>query len=112
MDFPLSGDFWAAMTGSYLRSSRTAPAMPTELDLASIRLVYEFIAGQTMCERCGKPLGRELLLEAWAATVPSSWQVQVITQCSSWRRHRHTAVVTEVRGALRLGSLSSRRTAE
>lgn len=105
MEFQFPDDFWAALSGPSVPLYRDVPALATELDLSLIRLMYESIAGQTMCARCGEALGRGLHLEAWSGA--ATWQVRVITHCSSWRRHRHTAVVTEVSGGLRLGPLMS-----
>ena len=104
MEFLLPGAFWAALTGSYVRLYREMPASASELDLSLIGLVYEFIAGESTCARCGDPLGRGLHFEVWSRTATSAWQVLVTTRCSSWRRHRHTAVVGEASGGLRFGS--------
>jgi hypothetical protein len=107
----LAGHLWAALIGSYVPAYRDVPATASELDLLLIQLVYGFVASRTTCARCGDPLGRALHIEAWPGTATSPWQVLVATQCSSWRRHRLTAVVTEVSGCLRLGSFASARRA-
>jgi hypothetical protein len=105
MEFLLPGDFWAALTGFYSPLNRDARTTASELDLSLIRLTYEFIAGQTACARCAHPLGRRVQVQAWPGTARSSWQVRVSVHCGNWRGHRHTAIVTEVSGSLRFGSL-------
>ena len=67
---------------------------PTALDLSLVEVVYEVLAMETRCSRCGAPLGRRLRVLAWPTILRSvQWRVGVRTRCRGWRRHRHTAAV-------------------
>jgi hypothetical protein len=112
MEWLLSGVYWAAITGSYTSAdprSTTPTTSPTDLDLWLIRLVYEVAAGHANCARCGAPLGRRLHLATRYAGRSPAWHVLVATRCRGWRRHRHTALVTEASNNLELGLLRPNR---
>jgi hypothetical protein len=100
--------YWTALTGSY-----TAPdsrrcmitTAPTDLDLRIIRLTYEVAAAESSSAKCGAAIGRRLRLATRCAAPSPTWRVLVTTRCRGWRRHRHTAVVTEASDNLQLGPL-------
>ena len=108
MEWLLTSALWGAFTGW---NPSPAPALtpstpfPTELDLLLITLVYELAAGEATCAACAAPLGRRPRLATRRTGVTPARQVVVATRCRGWRRHRHTAVVTEASGDLRLGPL-------
>jgi hypothetical protein len=60
-----------------------------------LRLAYEDMAAELSCGKCGAPLGRELRFVPPSNADPPSWRMLAVTRCSGWRRHRHTADVTE-----------------
>jgi hypothetical protein len=109
--------FWAAPPGAY-RGSRWAGtgllsppadagwrAEPSTVDLDLIRSLYEVLAGDATCARCGAPLGRRLRVVSRPAGEPPRWATSVVTRCRGWRRHRHTADVIEESKDLRFGPL-------
>jgi hypothetical protein len=84
---------------------------PTGADLWISAQAYEFVAARSRCDKCGAGLGRKLDLavlpegsERSAASDPA-WLIAVGTRCRGWRRHRHSAMVSEWRGGLRFGVL-------
>jgi len=79
---------------------------PTALDRSLVEAVYEVLAEETRCSRCGAPLGRRLRVQAWPTILRSvQWRVAVHTRCRGWRRHRHTAAVGRSSDDLVLGPL-------
>ncbi len=113
MEWLLTSALWGAFTGWHtsLDPTLTPPTpFPTELDLSLITLVYEVAAGEANCPTCDAPLGRRPQLATRRAGQTPAWPVVVTTRCRGWRRHRHTAVVTETSGDLRLGPLRPNRT--
>jgi len=80
-----------------------ARAEPTADDLSLIRLMYEIVAAESRCGRCGAPLGRRLRCVLSSADRAPSWRVSVVTRCSGWRRHRHVADVAEASRDLSFG---------
>jgi hypothetical protein len=117
---------WRYTTGSPL-----SPDGPTEGDLWIAEQAYEFVAARSLCDKCGAELGRKLdlavLPEGTGLPVPSgqpdqsdqsdqsiqsepsepTWLIAVGARCRGWRRHRHSAVVSEWHGGLRFGALRS-----
>lgn len=73
---------------------------PAPADLWLIRTAYEFTADRTRCDRCRHRLGRDLQV-----VIGGRSRVVVVTRCRGWRRHRHSAVVTDARGDLHLERL-------
>jgi hypothetical protein len=78
---------------------------PSAVDRWLITLVYDFVAAEAACSRCGAPLGRGLRV------VPSPthglrplWRVSVVTRCRGWRRHGHIANVARRSDDVELGS--------
>ena len=70
--------------------------MPTEHDLTLIEVAYEVLAARSFCTRCGAPLGRGLSLYPGSSdSGDTGWRLVVATRCRGWRRHAHTAVVTD-----------------
>jgi len=79
-------------------------AQPTAVDLAVIRILYEFMASETTCSRCRSPLRPAVLLIPDPYAIPTSWSISVTTRCAGWRRHLHTATAFEANQDLLLGS--------
>jgi hypothetical protein len=76
--------------------------VPTETDLWVTARTYEFAAVRSTCGKCGAELGGKLSV----AVVPgTTWLIAVNARCRGWRRHRHTALVSEWHGGLRFGEL-------
>lgn len=75
-------------------------AEPGRDDLWLAQIMYEFVAGRTRCAKCGAALGRGI-----HPMIGTPWRIVVVTRCSGWRRHRHTAVVTEASDGLNFGRL-------
>ena len=86
------------------RSTRWGSEEPAPIDVSLLLVVYEVLAADTRCSRCGAPLGRRLRVEVWPTILRSvQWRVAVRTRCVGWRRHRHTAAVGRSSGDLVLG---------
>jgi hypothetical protein len=113
--------YWSAVGGSPTPWSwshdQAVPAAPetfgqradlTAVDAVLIQLAYEVIAAESSCARCGAPLGRRLRVVPSAADHPTR-TASIVTRCSGWRRHRHTAAVDEASNDLLLGSLHAGR---
>jgi hypothetical protein len=83
-------------------SSEAARPMPHELDL--IELLGGLVAKESSCSRCGAPLGRFVQIRPPSAIPKDSWTLRVLTCCQGWRRHKHSATVTECAGDLIFGS--------
>jgi hypothetical protein len=99
--------FWqweetALYSSSDLLSGETAG--PSAAELLVIKLTYETVAGQSCCGKCGASFGRPLRLST-GRTVFSHWRVVVSTRCRGWKRHRHSALVTDTSKDLLLGAL-------
>jgi hypothetical protein len=75
------------------------------IEMWLVRLAYEDMAAQVSCKKCGAPLGRELRLVPPDDYDPPWWCLLVVTRCSGWRRHRHSAGVTEASKNLLFGPL-------
>jgi hypothetical protein len=75
------------------------------LDLWLVHLVYEFVAAESKCLRCGAALGRRVRVVRSAATHSPVWTVSVVARCGGWRRHRHVATVGDGSDGLMLGPL-------
>jgi len=82
---------------------------PSEDDLWLIGLVYETVAAETRCARCGATMRRTVRVTPALASCAGTWGVVVTARCGGWRRHRHVADVTEASSDLVLGRF---RTAE
>ena len=78
-------------------------ARPSAVDLTLIKLVYEFMAADVPCSKCAASLGRKVELTPDTSGAVESWSITVITRCSGWRRHQHTATVSESHQELILG---------
>jgi hypothetical protein len=76
-----------------------------DTDLRLVRIVYDFLAAETLCDSCAFPLGRSLSVTVSGGEPSPGWRISVVTRCRGWRRHRHTAIVTESLGHLRLEPL-------
>ncbi|MGA3217225.1 MAG: hypothetical protein ABSD97_16230 [Acidimicrobiales bacterium] len=79
---------------------------PTSLDLWLIECIYEAIATESTCGKCGAPL--RLRLHVMPALVDRPllhWHVSVVTRCAGRRRHRHLANVVEGSKSLLFGPL-------
>lgn len=81
-------------------------AQPTAGDIWLIRLTYAVMATESSCAKCGAPLGRGLHVAQVMSHAPSEWCVSVETRCRGWRRHHHSAKVTEASDDLLLGPFS------
>ena len=80
--------------------------LPTEVDLWLIRCIYEVIAAETTCRKCGSLLGLRLHVMAPLVDRPLlHWRVSVVTRCAGWRHHRHVADVVEGSKSLLFGPL-------
>ncbi len=67
---------------------------PTSTDLWLLGVVYEFVAAETSCSKCGSPLGRRLRVDYWPTLLRAlQWRVAVRTRCRGLRRHTHVAPV-------------------
>ena len=78
---------------------------PSAVDRWLIKFVYEFIAAEASCSRCGAPLGRGLrVVSSPAVGHPPLWRVSVVTRCRRWRRHGHIANVARPSDDVVLGS--------
>jgi hypothetical protein len=107
MEWLLATMYWTALGGDHTSQDPRCAMIttgPTDLDLRLIRLTYEVAAAESRCAKCGTPIGRRLRLTTQYGGQPPTWTVIVATRCRGWRRHRHTAVVTEASNSLRLGS--------
>ncbi len=79
---------------------------PTALDLWLIHCVYEVIATETTCRKCGSLLSLRLHVMPPLVDLPLlHWRVSVVTRCAGWRRHRHAADVVEGSKSLLFGPL-------
>ena len=76
----------------------------TDHDPDIVRLVYEVLAEQSACGRCGAPLRRVVSIRVVIAP-PVILGVAVTARCRSWARHRHVAMATHQRGGLRFEEL-------
>jgi hypothetical protein len=95
-------------------AGRREDGQPTPLDLWLIECVYEVMAAETTCRRCGAVLSLHLQLLSPLVDRPvSPWRVFVVTRCAGWRHHRHVASVVKGSRSLHFGPLcpSSRRAA-
>jgi hypothetical protein len=79
-------------------------ARPTSYELDVIELLGGLVAKESRCSRCGAPLGRFVQLRPVTAIPQDSWTLGVLTCCQGWRRHKHTASVTESGGDMIFGS--------
>jgi hypothetical protein len=78
---------------------------PSAVERWLIRLVFEFVAAEAACSRCGAPLGRGLrLVTSPTRGLPRLWRVSVVTRCRGWRRHGHVADVARRSDDVVLGS--------
>jgi hypothetical protein len=68
---------------------------PSTGDLWVIQALCELVAGESLCTRCGSPLGRQVVLVSAADGLGTGWSVRVATRCSGWRRHNKRATVVE-----------------
>ncbi|MEY9928864.1 hypothetical protein ABH926_003503 [Catenulispora sp. GP43] len=68
----------------------------------------EFMAARTLCERCGARLGRKVSVAPRlqdAGGIGMGPGIAVGARCRGWRRHPHTALVSQGRDGLRFGTL-------
>ncbi|MGP3961951.1 hypothetical protein ACTWPT_38790 [Nonomuraea sp. 3N208] len=63
-----------------------------------IEILYETVAAETRCTRCGAPLDRPRLRAG-------AWPVRVATRCRGSARHRHRAAVSRTPDGLRTDPL-------
>ena len=94
--------YWMAQADWHGQFREQSWARPSVEDLVVIELLTSVAANETPCEGCGRPLGRDLHLVPGVDT--RTWVLIARTRCRGWRRHRHTATVTEVQGDLIMGS--------
>jgi hypothetical protein len=91
-----------------VRSSRAGfwgTEQPSALDRWLIKLVYEVVAAEAACSRCGAPLGRGLrVVPSPALGTPPMWRLSVVTRCRGWRRHGYIANVGRPSDDVVLGS--------
>ncbi len=82
-------------TGGYFSETTEWGAdQPTLVDLWLLRIVYEFVAAETSCSKCGSAIGRRLRVDYWPTLLgPLRWRVAVRTRCRGRRRHAHIATV-------------------
>ncbi len=73
------------------------------IEMWLVRLAYEDMAAKSSCKKCGAPLGRELRFVPPDEYDPPWWRLLVVTRCSGWRRHRHSAGVAEASKDLLFG---------
>ena len=99
--------FYGSTRSKTERYAETTPTA-TETDMWITRQAYEFAAANETCEKCGAGFSRRLSL----ATVydpheryEAPWRIGVVARCRGWRRHRHSALVTEARDGLRFEPL-------
>jgi len=81
---------------------------PDVVDRWLIRVIYETVAAESSCYRCGAPLGAGLRVAVWSTGTASGWDVRVLTRCRGWRRHRYSALVRELPGGLHIGAFIPR----
>jgi hypothetical protein len=99
----------APSSQNYDRELRTVRTLATNrlplsaVEMWLLRLAYVAMAAELSCGKCGAPLDRELRFVPPSDADPPSWRTLVVTRCSGWRRHRHTADVTESSKDLLLG---------
>lgn len=79
------------------RGHRYEPPGPADAWL--IEIVYETLAAETRCRRCGAPLEHPHLRA-------DAWPVRVTTRCRGMARHRHRADVIRDPGGLRINPLT------
>ncbi|GAA2024613.1 hypothetical protein GCM10009839_23060 [Catenulispora yoronensis] len=104
---------YCAMFYGSSRSTKTelnpgGESAPTEIDLWLTRQTYEFATAHDTCTKCGAGFRRKVSLAAVFDVRDESvapWRIGVDTRCRGWRRHRHSASVTESRGGLRFEPL-------
>lgn len=108
MHWLLTGAFWPYFPDPRLLPGSVPPAaghretnLP-ETDLRLVRIVYDFVAAEQLCDKCASPLGRCLSFTVAEGGTGPGWRILVVTRCRGWLRHRHTAIVTESLGHLRL----------
>jgi hypothetical protein len=99
--------FWqweeaALYSSSDLLNGETA--RPSAIELLVIKLIYEVIASQSRCGKCGASLNRPFRLIC-DRTPLTHWRILVATRCSGWKRHRHSTLVTDTSKDLLLGTL-------
>jgi ribosomal protein L37AE/L43A len=81
---------------SGIERNRYEPPDPAEKWL--IEIVYETVAAETRCTRCGTPLDRPRVRAG-------IWPVRVSTRCRGGARHRHRANVLRTSDGLSLAPL-------
>ena len=83
---------------------------PTSADVWLLGVVYEFVAVETTCSRCGAPLSRRMRVDYWPTVLGVLvWRVVVRTRCGGRRRHAHMATVGRSSNGLVLSPLRSSR---
>jgi hypothetical protein len=70
-------------------------ARPTIDDVRLIECLSAFVAASSRCTACGRPLSGRLELLPGVHPDASTWAMVAVTRCRGWRRHRHSAAVTE-----------------
>ncbi|WP_405433831.1 hypothetical protein [Micromonospora sp. NBC_00617] len=110
---------WLALGSSFAPATCSHEAVPasrtlfgrrpelTALDLSLIQLIYEVVAADSKCIRCGAPLSRQLHVAKSAADYCQSWTVSVLARCSGWRRHQYVATVDDGSNGFVLGPFHS-----
>lgn len=91
-----------------LRSTRAGfwgSEQPSAVDVWLIKLVYDFVAAEAACSRCGARLGHRLrVVPSPTHGLPPRWRVSVVTRCRGWRRHGYIANVARPSHDVVLGS--------
>ncbi len=92
---PCSGGRWLSQTTEW------GTEQPTAADLWLLDGIYQFVAAETGCSRCGSPLGRRLRVDCWPTLLRTlRWRVLVRTRCRGRRRHAHVARVGQCSNGL------------
>ncbi|RVX46053.1 hypothetical protein EDD27_8896 [Nonomuraea polychroma] len=101
--FFLPWTFTAYLTGTFdqtgwqgIERNRYEPPGPADKWL--IEIVYEMVAAETRCKRCGAPLDSPRLRAG-------AWPVRVTTRCRGSARHRHRADVSRTQDGLHTNPL-------
>ncbi len=110
MEWLLPGGFGPEYTPADIARAASQARLdgPDALDRWLIRVIYETVAAETCCDRCGAPLGAGLRVATWSTGTASGWDVRVLTRCRGWRRHRYSAMVRDLPNGLRIGSFLAR----
>jgi hypothetical protein len=96
--------FYMLSLTSAVEGIDSGSARPSTHELDVIEVLAGVIVNESLCSRCGAPLGRFVQLQPSNVVPQSSWTLGVRTSCRGWRRHSHSADVTECGGDLIFGT--------